>query len=167
MRCLVRACRVGRANTLAEAEQLAAAAAGKKSGRRLTASGEGSESRNATRVSAAAEKNGVSAANNNGYPASNNGWSYSNTGGFYSWVPRPFMNTWVVSRPPAAALAGRPLLRCCAASAAAQAGWCWSCRWGRYQHRRPLPNAQHDVPPPSPPACLARRTTLGSGTCGM
>lgn len=109
--------------TLAQAEKLAAGAAAKKTGRRLTAAAEeggaqwywcrnsktkawekcdatssGSTSRgNDTLVAAAAAAasgdRSVSAA------ANEHSWVYSNTGGWYSWVPRPLLNTWVVSRP--------------------------------------------------------------------
>lgn len=101
------ACSVGRVNTLAEAEKLAAAAA-KPGTRRLLAA-----ARNSTKKSTAKKdkkkkddtptdaERAIGAANFGGhddwYDDDTGDWHFGNTGGFYSYVPRPLLNTWVVS----------------------------------------------------------------------
>ncbi len=103
---------MGRPNTLVEAEQLAAAAV-QPSTRRLLAS-----KKNATEKASSKPKKdkkkqvdaeptdaerAIGAASFGGhddwYNDDTGDWYFGNTGGFYSYVPRPLLNTWVVSKP--------------------------------------------------------------------
>lgn len=97
-------CSVGRANTLAEAEQLAAAAA-KPGVRRLLAAArnstkKGTAKKDKKKTPTDAER-AIGAANFGGhddwYDDDTGDWYFGNTGGFYSYVPRPIVNSWVVS----------------------------------------------------------------------
>ncbi|PRW56692.1 LIM domain and RING finger isoform A [Chlorella sorokiniana] len=101
---------VGRANTLAEAEQLAAAAATTPSTRRLLAAAKHNTTKKGTSKAKKDKKKDttarptddelrVGAANYGGhddwYNDDTGDWYFGNTGGYYSYVPRPLLNSWV------------------------------------------------------------------------
>jgi len=104
--------RVGRANTLSEAEQLAAASV-PPSTRRLLASKKNATAKASSKPKKDKKKKddaaptdaerAIGAASYGGhddwYDDDTGDWYFGNTGGFYSYVPRPLLNTWVVSRP--------------------------------------------------------------------